>query len=996
VTGASTAADGDPEDAERTALLSRLWTETLGSSEALATADPRQTCRPPASAQAGRPLPVPDLFAMAADGGSLTDSAGSRFDLIERIGEGGMGVVWRARQASLGREVAVKQFKPGDAEADRFLAEAVVTAALDHPNILPVHCLGADAGGNLYLAMKLVRGTSWRRLLRPETAEERRSAELYDRDDHLRILLAVCRAVEYAHAKGVLHRDLKPDNVMVGDYGEILVLDWGLAVSLDEVQPALAPPIRSRTQPAGTPAYMAPEMALAQHDAMDRRSDVYLLGAILYELLTGTPPHLGRRLIDVLDAAASGHPPALPVDLPGELTEIVYTAMARDTDDRYASAADFRRAVEGFLAHRESIDLMERAAAEAEDLDREDAPGDAYRRYERHARVVARYERALESWPENTDALHGLQEARLAYARAAIERGDLGLAEAQIGRMGIDTGDEKVLRADIARRRQAIAAAERSRRRMRLLLLAAGLVIAVGAVTTSLTMAAAAERLRRSQAEQAGERSRRLEAEVARAREQVVVADRAQRRMAALAPYTEATDLLRRAEMLDNALADDLGRRSQLTDLAILRLRDALATEPEFIEARYALGEALRTAGRPLEAATEFLAADAAGRGQGRMIIPALVAAGFAYDAAGEYRRAEECFAQAESARPAGAPVGVNDALALVGTVFRLGYHERLAEALATARQALETAPQVWECRFAYGYALFQAGSTGIIDPRTANAEAEVHLRTALGLAPRQAELCAALATILVSQGSSRAQAEATRLVDRTVAIEPGNGARSVWRAVLRRARGDLAGAQADLVRAEGLSTPVSLLLMFKAQIAAADGDTDGARTMLLRLVETGAALPEQRANLWLLELRSGRRAEVADALEAWCRDHEHYPRAWLVRVQAALDLGDIPAALAACTRGLAIAPWNRELLALDAQLKQIDNRFADAVAACDRYLELVPADWRIRLLKVANLVDLRRYAEAQTQIDLLAGQDPALEPNLTPYRRLIDAAGER
>jgi tetratricopeptide (TPR) repeat protein len=125
------------------------------------------------------------------------------------------------------------------------------------------------------------------------------------------------------------------------------------------------------------------------------------------------------------------------------------------------------------------------------------------------------------------------------------------------------------------------------------------------------TAVIAAERLRRSQSEQAGERSRRLEAEVARAREQIVVADRAQRRMAALAPYTEATDLLRRAEMLDNALADDLGRRSQLTDQAILRLRDALATEPEFIEARYALGEALRTAGRPLEAASEFLAADA-------------------------------------------------------------------------------------------------------------------------------------------------------------------------------------------------------------------------------------------------------------------------------------------------------------------------------------------------------------------------------------------------
>ncbi|GDY12498.1 hypothetical protein LBMAG53_13760 [Planctomycetota bacterium] len=1000
--------DAGDGDAALTHHLSRIWTETVGGEAALDAGNPRQTWRPraigegsgafPLSSVRGRPQPDP--FAIDGHG------PGARFDLLERIGEGGMGVVWRTRQASLRREIAIKQLKPGDTSAERFLAEAMVTAALDHPNILPVHCLGRGADGTLYLAMKLVRGTSWRRLLRPESADDRRRGDGFSREDHLRILIQVCNAVEYAHSKRLLHRDLKPDNVMVGDFGEVLVVDWGLAVSLasatdEDSSHALIPSARLNRPPAGTPAYMAPEMALARHDLLSERSDIYLLGAILSEILIGRPPHQGRRMLDVLSDAARGHPPAMPVDLPGELSDIVYTAMARDPEDRFPSVAAFRRALDDYLAHRESIDLVDRAMAEAEDLEHE-IDGDSYRRYERHARIVARYEQALELWAENEEAISGIRLARLAYAQEASERGDLGLAEAQLGRQGVETAEERDLHQAISAKRSGAVAQQRSARRNRFLLLAALAVLVVGAAATISVMAAASARIASSELAQAQERERRLQAELTNSQASVADAARVERRLRALAPYTEATDLLRRAEMLDNALADDLSRRSRLTDQAIARLGAALQIEPEFIEARIALGEAQRMAGRPQAAAAEFLAADAAGARQGRTIVPALVAAGLAYDAAGEYLLAEQCFAKADGSKgldqkpspAAPPPQGVNECLALIGRAFRLTYQERVAEALAITRSTLDAAPQIWECRFAYGHILYQAGNLGLVDPRAAAAEAELHLRTAIDLAPRQAELCSALATVLVGRGGPRAQSEAQRLIDRNVALEPENGARHLWRAFHRRQRGDRAGAAADLAAAEALRTPETLLLMYRAQVASEDGDTVTALACLDRLESLGSAQPEHQASRWLARLRQSQQPGGArfdrSACEIWAAAQVHYPRAWVVRVQALLAEGEVGKAIAATVGGLTVAPFNRELLALQAQLLQVDDRFADSLATCDRYLELFPNDFRLRLLKLHNLIDLRRYGEAASQLNLLASQSPELEPTLAPLRTLI------
>ena len=173
---------------------------------------------------------------------------------------------------------------------DKFLSEAVVTAELDHPNIVPIHDLGSNADGALFYSMKRVQGTPWCDVLLEKSVHE-----------NLSILLKVCDAVRFAHTKGVVHRDLKPENVMLGDFGEVLVMDWGLAIATSLFR--CPESITQSTSMGGTPAYMAPEMATGPMDEINELSDIYLLGAILYEVLTNAPPHFGKDPMDCLKAA---------------------------------------------------------------------------------------------------------------------------------------------------------------------------------------------------------------------------------------------------------------------------------------------------------------------------------------------------------------------------------------------------------------------------------------------------------------------------------------------------------------------------------------------------------------------------------------------------------------------------------------------------------------------------------------------------------------------
>ena len=284
--------------------------------------------------------------------------------VLRTLGVGGMGKVLLAIQRPLQREVAVKMprnvDKTGQLTAE-LMREALVTGRLEHPNIVPVHTLGKSHDGAPFFVMKRIEGTPWRELLDEPAA----LAKLGRRSEdplgfHLGVLLEVCNAVSFAHSRGVLHRDLKPDNVMLGSFGEVYVLDWGIAVTT-KADPLLSLATDSHGI-CGTPSYMAPEMAEGNGTKLSERTDVFLLGAVLHHILTGKAPHQGTSLIAVLTAAWEAKPPTFAPSVPEELGTICRRAMGRLPEDRHASVQELRDALEGFLRRRDSLAL----AAEAE------------------------------------------------------------------------------------------------------------------------------------------------------------------------------------------------------------------------------------------------------------------------------------------------------------------------------------------------------------------------------------------------------------------------------------------------------------------------------------------------------------------------------------------------------------------------------------------------------------------------------------------------------
>ena len=234
----------------------------------------------------------------------LPDFSATRYDVDGEIGRGGMGIVFRGRDRELAREVAIKVAHwPGAADVERLRDEARVLAALEHPGIVPVHDAGRLPDGRAYYVMAIVRG---------ERFDER--ASRVPLADRLRLFDRVCDTVAFAHARGILHRDLKPANIMVGPFGEVRVLDWGLArLGSDPgrrvTQPALgSDPGRPVTHVAGTEGFMAPEQA---RGLGDERSEVYALGAILRALVLAETPSRTLRPLHSIVARATADDPAL-------------------------------------------------------------------------------------------------------------------------------------------------------------------------------------------------------------------------------------------------------------------------------------------------------------------------------------------------------------------------------------------------------------------------------------------------------------------------------------------------------------------------------------------------------------------------------------------------------------------------------------------------------------------------------------------------------------
>ena len=328
----------------------------------------------------------------------------SRFTRLNEVGKGGLGRVWLARDNDMSREVALKEIRlDKSAESPqsvrRLIKEAQITGQLQHPNIVPVYEL--HRGRRPFYTMKLVRGeTLAKAILRFHEPDRDSKRDPLSLPQLLNVFVSVCEALAYSHSRGIIHRDLKPENIVLGDYGEVVVLDWGLAKHIGSKDESVAPIIFTPDAQGaathlgatpGTPAYMAPEQASGRLDLIDHRTDVYGLGAILFEILTGRSPHRdlvsrsrvppqtkrqpgeeetaaessasasaddskSKRNTDslaaILHRIANAETPraqAVKSRIPVELDAICATAMSKRRDDRYQDAKALIADVKRFL-----------------------------------------------------------------------------------------------------------------------------------------------------------------------------------------------------------------------------------------------------------------------------------------------------------------------------------------------------------------------------------------------------------------------------------------------------------------------------------------------------------------------------------------------------------------------------------------------------------------------------------------------------------------------
>ena len=347
------------------------------------------------------------------------------------LGEGGMGRVDMAEQLSLGRDVATKQLRDdiaNDEAIATLLREAWTTGRLEHPNIVPIYTLGKTDDDRPIIIMKKIEGTSWLELMdHPDDAPDP-----FVTDDplamHLDILVQVCNAIEYAHSRGIIHRDLKPENIMLGEFGEVYVLDWGIAVSLTDDPSGRLVSANDAARPAGTPVYMAPEMVSDDGGDLGPHTDIFLLGAILYETLTGHPPYDGDTVYAILMKAHGCQPPALPDHVSEELANICQKALARDPSERYADIASLRADLRSYRKRHEARRLVDKADARRLQMqslladERQGQSIDESVLYRRFGECRFAYEQALEIADDFSDATDGLQQALVAMAQRALRR----------------------------------------------------------------------------------------------------------------------------------------------------------------------------------------------------------------------------------------------------------------------------------------------------------------------------------------------------------------------------------------------------------------------------------------------------------------------------------------------------------------------------------------------------------------------------------------------
>ena len=303
----------------------------------------------------------------------LTPKPPGKYKFIRSVGFGGMKAVIQVKDKDTTRNVAMAIIPDSadrpQSDINRFIQEARITARLEHPNIVPVHDIGVDTNGVPYFTMKLLRGRTLSAILKKMRDDDYKTLKEFDLTRLLRIYVKILNGIVFAHSKKIIHLDLKPDNIHIGDFGEVLIIDWGLArfIGMPEDiednydgEMITFPGISSGGDytrdgiTKGTPGYMAPEQAAGQNRLKDERSDIYALGALLYVILTFESPLTGRPVNEILAETIRGNikfpdPENQKRSIPAAMQAVVLKAMSRYPEERYQTAAELRDDIFAFL-----------------------------------------------------------------------------------------------------------------------------------------------------------------------------------------------------------------------------------------------------------------------------------------------------------------------------------------------------------------------------------------------------------------------------------------------------------------------------------------------------------------------------------------------------------------------------------------------------------------------------------------------------------------------